>query len=159
MKKIICVLLLLALSLGLFACAAEPEVLPPISVGFARGDITPTESVPLAGYGNTAKRMSTEVLDPITMTCLAMSDGTNTVLLYTHDLLISTNNWVPQLRTDLHYAYGLSIDGIMFCATNNHSGPDPRTVGDAYSDMFISTAEKLADEAIADLTPAEQRVP
>ena len=154
MKKIICVLMLLALSLGLFACAAEPEVVPPISVGFARGDITPTESVPLAGYGNTAKRMSTEVLDPITMTCLAMSDGTNTVLLYTHDLLISTNNWVPQLRTDLHYAYGLSIDGIMFCATNNHSAPDARTVGDTYHQLFVDTAMSLAEAALADMSPA-----
>ncbi len=154
MKRAICIFLLLTLCMGLFACAAEPEPVPPISVGFARGDITPTESVPLAGYGNTAKRMSTEVLDPLSMTCIAMSDGTKTVLLYTHDLLISTNNWVPQLRSDLYYKYDIPLDNIMFCATNNHSAPDARTVGDAYKQLFVDTAMDLAEKAIADLTPA-----
>lgn len=147
-------MLLLSLSLGLFACADTPEVVPPISVGFARGDITPSGSVPLAGYGNTANRMSTEVLDPISMTCIAMSDGTNTVLLYTHDLLITTNTWVPQLRTDLNSKYAVPAEHIMFCATNNHSAPDVRTVGDAYKQMFMDTAMALAETALGDMTPA-----
>ena len=35
------------------------------SVGFARVDISPVESVPLEGYGNVHLRMSQGILDPI----------------------------------------------------------------------------------------------
>lgn len=157
MKKLISFLLLMAITLSLCACGEKtaPEAVPPISVGFARADITPEGSVPLAGYGNNTKRMSTQVLDPISMTCLAMTDGTNTVLVYTHDLYISTNNWVPTIRTDLYLELDIPMENIMICATNNHSAPDPRTVGDAYMELFISTAEQLARDAMADLTPAD----
>lgn len=155
MKKTVCIFLLLAMVLSLCACQSEPEVVPPISVGVARADITPTGSEPIAGYGNTAKRMSTEVLDPLSMTCLAMSDGTTTVLVYTHDLYISTTNWVPTIRTNIYSDLDIPPENIMICATNNHSGPDPRTVSEAYKEMFIATAKRLAQEAVADLTPAD----
>ncbi len=158
MKRFTALLLLAAMILGLCACSAEPagpeEPQPKLQVGFARADITPADSVPIAGYGNNTKRMSTQVLDPLSMTCLAMTDGVTTVLLYTHDLYISTNNWVPEIRQNAYSKYDVPPENTMICATNNHSGPDPRTVGDAYKELFISTAEKLAGEAIADLTPA-----
>ena len=48
-----------------------------LSVGFGRADITPMERVPLAGYGNTSRRISTTVLDPLYATCAAFrSDET-----------------------------------------------------------------------------------
>lgn len=159
MKKLLCIIAVFAMALSLCACGenaapAAQEDVPPISIGFARGDITPEGSVPLAGYGYTYKRMSTEVLDPLSMTCLAMTDGTNTAIVFTHDLYISTNNWVPTIRSNIYATHKIPQENIMVCATNNHSGPDPRTVGDTYRDMFISTAEKLAAEAIADMAPA-----
>ena len=39
--------------------------------GFGRADITPTNSVPLAGFGNTEMRMSRRVLDPLYVSCVA----------------------------------------------------------------------------------------
>ena len=52
-----------------------------VRVGFARADITPIESVPLRGYGNTSRRMSGPILTPLYATCMAFSDGENTGLL------------------------------------------------------------------------------
>ena len=57
-----------------------------VRIGFGRADITPVESVPLRGYGNTSRRMSGPVLSPLYATCLAFSDGANTVLFSTMDL-------------------------------------------------------------------------
>ena len=36
-----------------------------MKIGYARIDITPTEPVPLAGYGNTSRRISQNVLSPL----------------------------------------------------------------------------------------------
>ena len=51
-----------------------------VLMGFARKDITPTESVPLRGYGNTSRRMSGPVIDPQYTTCMAFSDGDTTTI-------------------------------------------------------------------------------
>jgi len=61
MKRIVSALLLLALLLCFCACDGsekEPPKPKVLQVGFGRTDITPQLSVPLAGYGNTDKRMS-----------------------------------------------------------------------------------------------------
>jgi len=92
MKKILSVLLLLALSLSLFGCAAggEPEAQTPkgLLVGYARENITPTESVPMGGYGNTDKRWSKQYLDYLYATCIAVTGANGeSVILYTMDLM------------------------------------------------------------------------
>ena len=57
-----------------------------LRVGYARIDISPVESVPLEGYGNTHLRMSQGILDPIMGTCIAFTDDKdNTLVLYTVD--------------------------------------------------------------------------
>lgn len=163
MKRLMTGILVLVMILGLCACGGPGEQKEPaapatgLQVGFAREDITPTVSVPIAGYGNTEKRMSTEVLDPLYLTCIAMTDGDNTVLLFTHDLLISTTNWVPTMRMEISMAQDVPADNIMFSATNNHSAPDPRNTNadmTAYKEMFMAAAEKAAADAMADRKPA-----
>ena len=50
-------------------------------VGFGRVDITPREPLPLMGYGNTMRRISANVLDPLYATCVAVSDGEGGLVL------------------------------------------------------------------------------
>ena len=65
-----------------------------LRVGYARTDITPTEPVPLRGYGNASHRMSERVLSPLCATCLAVTDGRGeTVLIYALDLCECTLPW------------------------------------------------------------------
>ena len=52
-----------------------------LRVGFARVDVSPLESVPLEGYGNTHTRMSQGILDPIMGTCIVFTDDKDSVLL------------------------------------------------------------------------------
>jgi hypothetical protein len=95
-----------------------------VLVGFGRADITPTESVPLRGYGNTSKRMSGPVIDPQYTTCLAFSDGETTILLYTSDLTGNGNGCDTVLRPAVAEATGLPVNNIHMSASHNHSAAD-----------------------------------
>ena len=100
MKRMICILLtVLFLLCGCTGQAApdkkqETQKIPALPslqgydlyAGFARADITPEAPVPLAGYGNTEKRISRNVLDPLYVDALALTDAQgNTVLLMNWD--------------------------------------------------------------------------
>ena len=94
--------------------------------GFARVDITPTESVPLAGYGATSTRMSQNVLSPLYSTCLALTDGSgNTVLFFHNDLCITPAHFAKAVRQAVGSKTGVAASNVMVSATHTHSGPDP----------------------------------
>ena len=183
MKKTLALLLALALALPLFSCggsrlaepeseetavtaavtaAAETETAPAgipdgFAVGYAREDITPTDSVPLAGHGNTTKRMSTKVLDKLYITCVAFSDGENVALMFTVDLVNISDTIDRLMRHTVAKATGVPEDMISFTATHTHSGPDmsqTESLGPYYT-TTIQAAGAAAKAAIRDLAPAE----
>ena len=96
MKKLICLMLCMILVLTLVACgesdaAASGETTAAaasggLMVGYSRLDITPKVSVPLAGYGNTSERMSNGYQTFLYTTCIAYSDGEDTILVFQNDL-------------------------------------------------------------------------
>ena len=91
MKKVLsmflCTLLILSALSGCAPSDETPEstgqssVSHILSVGYARVDITPKESVPLRGLGTSSERMSTDVIDPLYATCIAFSDETGNTIL------------------------------------------------------------------------------
>ena len=117
---------ILALLLLLPGCATKnetQETKQTFQVGFGRTDITPEDSVPLAGYGNTSKRMSTTLLDYLYASCLAITDPEGeTVLLYSQDLVNSSQT--ETVRQAVSQATGVPEDHIMIAATHTHSAPD-----------------------------------
>ena len=91
--------------------------------GYARADITPEGSVHMQG-GDWRNRISTGVLDPLYATCIALTVGDETVLLYTTDTLelladgTVKQNWVyrgpiyemdPDLSPLYSYAFLFSL--------------------------------------------------
>ncbi len=97
----------------------------PLSVGYARADITPSESVPLRGFGNTSQRMSRRVLDPLYATCIAFTDAEGeTALVFALDLISATSQWVTHFRPAVSSATGIPEDHIFASGTHTHSGPD-----------------------------------
>lgn len=139
MKRILAILLCLVMLLSFAACGKEPaEETPPsetLRVGFGRADITPIDiSVPLYGYANHATRLSTEVLDPIYATCIALTDSAdNTILIFTMDLTTSFGAVVPLQRKAISEATGVPFENICLSATHTHSGP---AMVAAYDDRF-----------------------
>ena len=107
-----------------------------LKVGFGRVDILPEGSIELGGYGNGPQRKSTNVLDVLYATCIALTDESDeTVLLITTDLLHAMKEMVADARKGIFEATGVPEDHIIIAATHSHTGPDiynpgPQTVKD-----------------------------
>jgi len=130
-KKIIALALSLLIVLSLLAGCADsgsnettaPEVKHTLSVGFGRTNISPTEPVPLGGYGNASERLSQSIREELYATCIAMTDETgNTVLLYYLDLGTSPAD-AANVRLAIGKKVGISGANVFLSATHNHSSP------------------------------------
>ena len=134
-----------------------------IKLGYARIDITPTEPVPLRGYGNTSVRIHSNVLDPLYATCLAFEDENGSkALLFTMDLCGWGDDYNDFVRDDLCAAVGLAPERVLCSCTHNHSSPDlsnkaeetiPRYIEFLKNQMIVA-----AKEAMADAKPATAQI-
>ena len=96
-----------------------------LSVGYGKSCITPEESVPIAGMGNTSKRMSTTILDDLYATCVAFTgENQQTVLMFTLDQLHANKKWTDPLRKAVEEATGVPVSHVMVSHTHTHSAPD-----------------------------------
>ena len=134
-----------------------PVIRNEIQVGFGRVDITPEYSVPLAGYGQTHKRMSTGVQDRIYATCVAITEESgNTLLLLSQDLIDSS--WATVAREAISEATGVPVSNIMVAGTHTHAAPDIRSTLDVitvdYKADYLVWVTEAAVAAMADRAPA-----
>lgn len=137
---------------------AATETAAQLQVGYGRADITPTQSVPLGGNGNAEVRYSKSVLDRLYATCIAMTEGDETVLLFTQDLLYGYDE-LTGVRQKISVATGIPKDHIMVSGTHTHSGPSLYTdtkgaVMSAYIKQYCKAMIKAAEDALADRAPA-----
>ena len=98
MKKMISFILAVVMVLGLAACGGNgtAEVKTGLQAGWGRENITPTYSVPMGGYSD---RVSSGYRDYLYMTCIALSDGVETILVYTMDMIhANTGSFGEDLR-------------------------------------------------------------
>ncbi len=94
-------------------------------VGFARVEITPTESVPLAGFGRTSQRMSRCVRDPLYASCFVITDeNQETVVFMNLDLQRGSLEEARAVQASAMERYGIPADRVMVCGTHTHAGPD-----------------------------------
>lgn len=133
-----------------------------MKVGYGRREITPPQGIPLGGYGNTEKRLSQTVLDPLYVTCIAFEDEEGTrALVFTVDLVHGGSTVNTEIRPAVSRETGVGMEFIHMSATHTHAGPDVRA-GRAsgipamqdYMDYYCEQTVKAAREAIADLKPA-----
>ena len=134
-----------------------------VKLGYARVDITPTEPVPLEGYGNNSGRMHANVLDPLYATCLAFEDGQgNRALICTLDMCILGAYYDSHTHPALSVATGIAPDKILVSCTHNHSSPDLRSVEIESVPRYNAFLEKqlitAAKEAVADMKPATAQI-
>lgn len=182
MKRLFAFLLCFALCLSLFAAcgggestdstkdtasategkqAGEASPIPEItafSVGYAKADITPRDSVPLRGYGDAMERFSEGFLESMYATCVAFADTDGTVvLLISTDLTNSADSMTKEAREMIAEATGVPFSNILFTASHSHSAPDYSqavpTIA-TYINEFKDSVLAGAKAAIADLSPA-----
>ena len=131
-----------------------------LSVGFGRVDISPTESVPLRGYGYSSGRMSNKIQDPLYATCIALTDSSdNTVLLFTVDLTNAYTEVMDTARLQISQRTGIPVDAIMVSCTHTHSAPDLLNENEPsiprYIEAFSGWMVEAAVAALEDRAPAK----
>lgn len=166
MKKWIAIAMAAALLLSLCACGAAGGTenagattteapTAGLQVGYAKENITPEETVPLSG--SAGRGVSNGMLDYLFGTCVAISDGEDTALIFSIDIQNAyspTASW----RNAISRATGIPEDRIMLCFTHTHSAPDTGSDDPAigrYNSKVSDKLVKAAKAAIADLSPAE----
>ena len=129
-----------------------------LQVGFGRVCITPDFPVCLAGGGH-AKRIVTNVLEDIFVTCVAITDeGGNTALLLTQDLVSSGDPYMTPTRRAVAQATGVPFENIFLSSTHTHSAPTPYPDGignEEFMKMYNPAVVRAAQEALADRCDAK----
>ena len=131
-------------------------------VGFSRQDMTPNKTVPLAGYGNDAARLSERVLHPVTVTCIAFrdADGT-TALVFTQDLCLNSRAHTDLLKKLLEVKLGVSPANVFLHSIHSHEAPsaslplDHPLALEWVENQYRPAVLRAAEEAIADLAESE----
>lgn len=148
MKKFLCFLLILSLTLGLCACGGQSqEPHTGLQAGFGRADISPLAPIGMGGYGDQDTRLSGTILDPIYATCVAFREGEKTFLVFTVDVISVTDTIANQLRGAVNNATGVPQEHIFVGATHTHSAP-------SWNGSTSAGCLAAAEAALADLAPA-----
>ena len=88
--------------------------------GFSRLDVTPPLGIPIPGYFK--MRIADGVLDPLVVECVAISDGTNSALIYSVDDVHLTNPFFEKAFPAITAATGVPRDRIYVHSTHTHTG-------------------------------------
>ena len=159
MKRIISLCLILALAVALCACGGEgggSDQYEGLQVGFGRESILPdTLGVQIAG-GDASSRLSDGYLDEVSATCVAITEGDQTILLYTIDFIV-VDQHVYAAQAEIAEATGIPEENIILNTTHTHSGVSIRSNWDgvdAYRAKYRAAAVKAAQNALADRSPA-----
>jgi hypothetical protein len=119
------------------------------------------EGVYLGGYGGFQSRMAEGVHDDIFSRALALSDGTDTVVLVALDLIGISNVQLGQIRAAAAARAGIPEGNILIASTHSHATPDLQGlwggVGEAYREYLRERAVQSVAEAVSQLDDAELR--
>ncbi len=169
MKKIISLFLVVMLSIILCSCGDSEKTQGKIydykkatgefRVGFGRSLIMTSESVPLAGLGNTSTRMSTGYFDPIYTNAIVYADEKGeTVISAILDLGKVPNEDAQTIRSYISTVTGVPQKNIFVSATHTHNAPDLTNHAEAtilrYAMKLPSMVCEAVKDAIKDLKPA-----
>ncbi len=128
-----------------------------LQAGFAKLDITPDYPTGLGGYANSESRRHERVEDNIYATCIAVTEGNDTVLMFTIDNCDCRQEVAVQIRDVVSSATGIARDNIFCAATHCHSAPS--VVGHPEAKMYVNklltTCARCAQLALEDRAPAK----
>ena len=167
MKKLITLILALTMVFSLCACSGSGDsaettgeaaaTADGLRVGFGKVNITPDFSVGLGGYSDAETRRSEGFIDYIYITCIAATEGDETILMYTLDNCAASASVAEKIRGVVTTATGIQGEKIFVGATHSHSCPslgqgDPE--GTRYYQLVLDAAVEAAQTALEDRAAA-----
>ena len=129
----------------------------PLLAGFGRASIMPDGVVHLAG-GDAAKRRSTYAKDTLYVTCVALREKEQTILVYTMDLITADSANAEDAKAAIMAATGIPEENILLNATHTHASVSIRSNWDGvqeYRKIFCAAMAQAGVDAIADLAPVQ----
>jgi len=128
-----------------------------LQAGFAKIDITPDYPVGLGGYSNAESRRSEGIAARIYTTCIALSEGEETILIYTIDNCACSRVIADRIREVVGDATGIPGEKIFCAATHSHNAPSLFGHPEAkmYNNELMAACARAAQLALADLAPAK----
>lgn len=146
----------------------QPTAFAAWQAGLAKADITPKESVPLAGYNGT--RMSQRVEHPIWLKALALKDDSgSTSVLVTADLVGLSDKMIAVIAKNAAEKHHVPRERLILNTSHNHSCPVTEDVlwlyydftpaetalRDRYTAMVYAKYDEVIGQAIANLASAD----
>jgi hypothetical protein len=138
-------------------------------IGVAKADITPKESVPLAGYGGKT-RMSGNVVHQIWLKAVALRDELGEVhVIVTADLVGLSEKMVNIIAANAINKHKVKRENLILNASHNHScpvtedvlwlyyefTPEEATAKDRYTALVYSKYDDVIEQALSNMKPAE----
>ncbi len=162
MKKLLCLTLVLLMVFGLVACGGdggkEDSGAGEFQIGFGRVDITPTEGIHLASYGDSATRIMEEALHPFYTHAVVMKGSNGKMIaVITTDMSQGSHTIMNELRPMMQERFGLEKDQVLIGGTHNHNAPDYGYADEydqKWKDIFKNGCLDAVQQAIDDLAPA-----
>ena len=128
------------------------------SVGYGRKVVNPANGTGLGGYSSADTRLSRTILDDLKLTCTALCDGENVLLVFSSDLPYIGSSIVIKASDTINKNYGIPASNVIFNITHTHSGPallNTNYPGMAkYAKLYYAAVNEVAGEALRDLEEA-----
>ena len=124
--------------------------------GYAKLDITPDYPIGLGGYSNAEKRISEGVEDRIYATCIALTEGEQTVLVFAVDNCGTGQATTTGFREKVAEAVGVPVTNIFYTASHSHNCPalSSHDKAEQYKAFLVETMIAAAKQALEDRAPA-----
>lgn len=125
--------------------------------GFAKMDITPDYQVGLGGYSNAESRRNIGIAARIYATCIALTEGDETILVYTIDNCACAHGIAEEIREVVSAAAGIAGEKIFLTATHSHNAPSLFGHPEAamYRNELYAACARGAQLALEDRAPAK----
>lgn len=130
-----------------------------MKAGIAKIDITPPLGIALNGYYR--ERWATHVIEPLYVTALAFSDGTNTALAISLDISEILQRDTDQIRAQVAEYVGIPFEAVFLACVHTHTAPVISEIrsffkrDEAYYRQFCENICLASAQAIADMKEAE----
>ena len=124
--------------------------------GFAKIDVTPDYPVGMAGYSDAEKRIHEMVVERVYATCIALTEGEETILVFTIDNCACEHHMAERIRAAVTEVTEIPGEKIFCSATHGHSCPGTWGYNSSrYVPQLVASCALAAKQALEDRAPAK----